>query len=102
LKDFEKRDQDSVCRSNTFSHVASVVYEQGEFLTVLQVRHLLLLTSYIRLPEPVAVATRSKHEPSSPARTLGSWVRIPLKGWMSVCVYSVCVVLCVGSGLATG
>jgi hypothetical protein len=36
---------------------------------------------------------------SSPAGTLGSWVRIPLKAWMSVCVYSVFVL---GSGLATG
>jgi hypothetical protein len=43
-----------------------------------------------------------RHELSSPARTMGSWVRIPLRTWMSVCVYSVCVVLCVGSGLATG
>jgi hypothetical protein len=34
-----------------------------------------------------------RNEPSSPARTLGSWVRIPLKAWMSVCVYSACVVL---------
>jgi hypothetical protein len=33
------------------------------------------------------------------ARTLGSWVRIPLKAWMSVCVYSVFVL---GSFLATG
>jgi hypothetical protein len=41
------------------------------------------------------------HEPSSPARTLGSWVQIHPEAWMSVCVYSVCVVLCVGSGLAT-
>jgi hypothetical protein len=32
--------------------------------------------------------------------TLGSWVRNPLMAWMSVCVYSVCVVLCVGTGLA--
>jgi hypothetical protein len=43
-----------------------------------------------------------RHEPSSPARTLGSWVGIPLEAWMSylrsLCV---CVVLCVGSGLAT-
>jgi hypothetical protein len=29
-----------------------------------------------------------RHEPSSPARTLGPWVRIPLEAWMSVCVYS--------------
>jgi hypothetical protein len=26
------------------------------------------------------------HEPSSLVRTLGSWVRIPLEGWMSVFV----------------
>jgi hypothetical protein len=31
-----------------------------------------------------------RHETSSPARTLGSWVRIPFEAWMSVCVYSVC------------
>jgi hypothetical protein len=28
---------------------------------------------------------------SSPARSPGSWVRIPLEAWMSVCVYSVFV-----------
>jgi hypothetical protein len=43
-----------------------------------------------------------RHELSSLARTLGSWVRISLKAWMSVCVYSVYVVLCAGSGLAMG
>jgi hypothetical protein len=32
-----------------------------------------------------------RHEMSSPARTLGLWVRIPLKACMSVCVYSVFV-----------
>jgi hypothetical protein len=42
-----------------------------------------------------------RHEVSGPAWTLGSWVRIPLDTWMSVCVYSVCVVLCVGSGRVT-
>jgi hypothetical protein len=35
-------------------------------------------------------------------RTLGSGVRIPLEAWVSVWVYSVFVVLFVGSGLATG
>jgi hypothetical protein len=35
------------------------------------------------------------HEPSSLAGTLGSWVRIPLKAWMSVCIYSVFVLFCV-------
>jgi hypothetical protein len=34
-----------------------------------------------------------RHEMSSPVRTLGSWVRIPLKAWISVCVCSV-FVLC--------
>jgi hypothetical protein len=33
-----------------------------------------------------------RHELSSPTRALGWWVRIPLKAWMSVCVYSVYVV----------
>jgi hypothetical protein len=42
-----------------------------------------------------------KHELSSPARTLGSWVLIPLKARVSVCVYSV-FVSSIGSGLATG
>jgi hypothetical protein len=35
------------------------------------------------------------HELSSPARTLGSCVRIPLGAWMSVCVYSLVVLSCV-------
>jgi hypothetical protein len=39
---------------------------------------------------------------SSPARTLGTWIQIPLKSYMFVCVYSVFVLSCVGSGLATG
>jgi hypothetical protein len=36
-----------------------------------------------------------RHEPSSAARTLGSWARIPLKAWMSICVYSMFVLFCV-------
>jgi hypothetical protein len=36
-----------------------------------------------------------RHELSSPAQTLGSWVRIPLEAWMSVCIYSVFVMSCV-------
>jgi hypothetical protein len=43
-----------------------------------------------------------QYEPSSPARTLGLWVRIPLKAWMSVYVYYVSVLFFVGSCLATG
>jgi hypothetical protein len=33
-------------------------------------------------------------------RSLERWVRIPLKAWMSVCIYSVCAVLCVDRDLA--
>jgi hypothetical protein len=36
-----------------------------------------------------------RHEPSSPAQTLGSWARIPLEAWISVCVYSVFMLSCV-------
>jgi hypothetical protein len=43
-----------------------------------------------------------RHEMSSPAWTLRSWARIPLEAWMFVCVYSVFVLSCVSSGLATG
>jgi hypothetical protein len=43
-----------------------------------------------------------RHEPSLPARTLGSWVQIPLEAWLSVCVDSVFVLFCVGNGLAKG
>jgi hypothetical protein len=39
---------------------------------------------------PITVAARS-----SPGRTLGSCVRIPLEAWMSVYVYSVFVLFCV-------
>jgi hypothetical protein len=42
---------------------------------------------------------------SSRARAVGSWLRIALRAWkFSVCVHlcCVCVVLCIGSGLATG
>jgi hypothetical protein len=44
-----------------------------------------------------------RSEMSSPAWTLGPCVRIPLEACVSVvCVYSVFVLSCVGSGLATG
>jgi hypothetical protein len=44
-----------------------------------------------------------RHEPPSAARTMGSLVRIPLEAWMfCLRLFCVCVVLCVGNGLATG
>jgi hypothetical protein len=36
-----------------------------------------------------------RHELSSPAWTLGSWVQNPLEAWMCVCIYSVFVLFCV-------
>jgi hypothetical protein len=42
-----------------------------------------------------------RRELSSPAHILRSWVRIPLEAWMSVCLFSIYVVLRVGNGLAT-
>jgi hypothetical protein len=43
-----------------------------------------------------------RHDMSPSAQTLESWVRILLKAWMFVCVYSVFVLSCVGSDLASG
>jgi hypothetical protein len=43
-----------------------------------------------------------RHELSLLAWTLGSWVRISLQAWMFACLFCVCVVPCVGSGLAAG
>jgi hypothetical protein len=42
------------------------------------------------------------HEMFSPAKTLGSWVWIPLKARMSEYVYSVFALSCVGTGLTMG
>jgi hypothetical protein len=70
------------------------------------ITHLPLLPR-LRFLGPTTLPCRSRwprdlrHELSSLARIVGSWVRIPLKARMSVCFYSVCVVLSVGSDLAT-
>jgi hypothetical protein len=66
---------------------------------------ILLLFQWIKAQPFIAVLNSSRYEPerrsqwprgvrhelSSLARMLGSWVRIPLKAWMSVCFYSVFV-----------
>jgi hypothetical protein len=43
-----------------------------------------------------------RHEMSSPAETLGSWVRIPLETWTSVRVSSVFALPCIGTGFVSG
>jgi hypothetical protein len=53
---------------------------------------------------PVTVAERSKAYIVF-ARKPGSWVRIPHKAWifgMCMCLFCVCLVLCLDGGLATG
>jgi hypothetical protein len=49
---------------------------------------------YIRLEAPSPSRSQwprgLNREPSSLSRTQGSWVRIALEAWMSMCVYSVC------------
>jgi hypothetical protein len=53
---------------------------------------------------PPTVAERSKAWIVSFARTLWSWVRMPLRAWMFglyMRLFCVCVVLCLGRGLAT-
>jgi hypothetical protein len=105
----------------------SLVLVWGSFLQktsrVLRLNSRILLRVAVYTYRPITVAARSKawtvfarsdanrsqwprglrHELPSSARTLGSWVPIPLKAWMSVCVYSVFVwFFCVGSGLTTG
>jgi hypothetical protein len=45
--------------------------------------------------ENSTVAAGLWHELSSPSQTGGSWFRILLKAWMSVCVCSVFVLSCV-------
>jgi hypothetical protein len=64
-----------------------------------------VLPMYIYIYSQSQLPRGLKHERSSLARTLGSWVRIPLRAWMfGMCMrlFYVCVVLCVGSSLATG
>jgi hypothetical protein len=63
--------------------------------TWLQLRIKELITFNITINMATTLAARSKHEPCSPARTTGSWVRISFETWMSVCVYSVFVFFCV-------
>jgi hypothetical protein len=71
-------------------------YGSAHIWTFLNWPHMEITTfwfQYVRWPRGL------KHEMSSPARTLRSWILILLEVWMSVCVYSVCDVG--GSGLAT-
>jgi hypothetical protein len=52
-------------------------------------------TSGIAQFQVTVAATRSRTSTVLSSRTLGSWIRIPLKARMSVCVYSVFVLSCV-------
>jgi hypothetical protein len=58
------------------------------------VRIVIFSESYMLRSCPSQWPRGLRHELSSLARTLGSWVRIPLKAWMSMYVYSVFVLFC--------
>jgi hypothetical protein len=67
-----------------------------------QLQSAYILVGMCKIGESGENICKAKIGNSSLARTLRSWVRISLKAWMSVYVYSVFVLSCVGSGLATG
>jgi hypothetical protein len=77
------------------------VVHKGFATTRLKKYFFILCTTLI----PVLQACRSqwlrllRHEMSSLAWTLESWIRIPFKAWMSVCVYSVFVLFCVQAAI---
>jgi hypothetical protein len=108
-------------QSRLISEYCQTVFRLSSFLwqylflfviSPLLITHLLLLTSFsfsslfflsYIMSRPVTVAARPKAWTAFARSNAGIvWVRIPLKAWMSVSVHSVCVVLYVGSGLATG
>jgi hypothetical protein len=77
---------------------------EGACFNNLVSRHVYLTKYKEKLPYDISIAgshCRSqrplglRHELSSPARTLGSWVRIALEALLSVCFYSVFVLSCV-------
>jgi hypothetical protein len=56
--------------------------------------------SYVRMSRCRSQWSRGlTHELSSLVRTLGSWVRISVEACVSMCIYSVCVVLATGWSL---
>jgi hypothetical protein len=60
-----------------------------------QLGYRVTVTLWLAVYRQSILARDVSHELSSPAKTLGSWVRIPLEAWMSVCVHSVFVLSCV-------
>jgi hypothetical protein len=58
-----------------------------------------VIDKYWWTDKPITVPRGLRHEPSSPALTLGSWARIPLKAWMSVLR---AFILYIGRSLTTG
>jgi hypothetical protein len=73
----------------------------GSSGSCVDVVYVLFLFVFIVFRRIIVFCSRSQwprglgHKLPSPARTLGSWVQIPLEAFMSVCVYSVFVLSCV-------
>jgi hypothetical protein len=70
------------CHSSQLFFTESVVL-WWHFIQILSIKPPLILENECRSQWPRGL----RHELTSPAQTLGSWVRIPLQAWMSVCVY---------------
>jgi hypothetical protein len=92
-------------RSQTTKDIQENGRERCRFWLQILLTNPALLTELAVFVCSVSLTCRSqwpnglRHEMSSPTRKLRSLVRIPLKAWMSLSVYSVFVL---GSGLATG
>jgi hypothetical protein len=94
--DFLNQDQLQAFLITDFNTVTPAVCSQGYADSVcFSLSHAFNKKGKVKLSRRSQWPRRLKHEPSSPARTLGSWVQTPLEAWMSVCVYSVFVLFCV-------
>jgi hypothetical protein len=60
-------------------------------LTLKEYRYFLVYSPYIYSLHRSQWSCSLRHEMSSLAQTLGSWVWIPLKEWMSMCAFILCL-----------
>jgi hypothetical protein len=74
-------------RTEAKSSFRKVAYNLKKTVWLLMSRKWILALIYHRLSQ---WSRGLRHELSSPARTLGTWVRIPLKTWMSVFILCLC------------
>jgi hypothetical protein len=85
-----------ISKSNTFPNLKTKHKTNTTYILVMVFVHHLIYNekfSQFELLNVILSTRRSqwlrgpRHELSSLARTMGSWVRSPLEVWMSICVY---------------